>query len=136
MHAARLVRVATHKQPSIVLCAGNAVEPDWAALFPIPAIHLVDGDAGFHEDLDDDYDDGFWLSPRMACRLHHAGTIYVDVVCEDWNGMAIREMPPVVQPYAQHEQWMDAYREAAMRLVKRLEKGLEPQPNCTGGTML
>jgi hypothetical protein len=45
----------------------------------------------------------------MACRSAFAGTIYVDIVCADWNmAMAIREMPPVVQPYARHEQWMDA----------------------------
>jgi hypothetical protein len=34
------------------------------------------------DDSDDDDDDGdFWLSPRMACRLHFAGCLYVDDWC-------------------------------------------------------
>jgi hypothetical protein len=41
-------------------------------------------------------------------------------------------MPAVVQPFARRKSWMDAYEQAAMRLVKRLEKGMAPQPNCTG----
>jgi hypothetical protein len=42
------------------------------------------------------------------------------------------DMPGVVQPYAKGKHWMEAYEQAAMRLVRRFEKGLKPQPNCTG----
>jgi hypothetical protein len=89
------------------------------------------------EDSEDDSDDGgddFWLSPRMACRLHAAGCFYVDEYCRGGDPDCVRDdMPGVVQPYAKGKQWMEAYEQAAMRLVRRFEKGLEPQPNCTGG---
>lgn len=77
-------------------------------------------------------DDGgeFWLSPRIACMLHQAGCVYIDVHCDE---MQLQEdLPACVQPYAQQEEWQEAYRQAAMRLVARLEKGLPPHPNCTG----
>jgi hypothetical protein len=67
----------------------------------------------------------------MACRLFYAGCGYVDTCRED-PPLAIDDMPAVVQPFARRRQWMDAYERAAMRLVKRLEKGLQPNPNCTG----
>jgi hypothetical protein len=68
----------------------------------------------------------------MALKLVWAGTLYVNAWCRGEPDHAIEEMPPVVQPFAQRKQWMDAHEQAAMRLVRRLEKGMKPQPNCTG----
>lgn len=69
----------------------------------------------------------------MAAQLHHAGCLYVDIWldqdgdCEYWD-----DLPDVVEPYAKQKGWWNAYRQAAMRIVGRLEKGLLPKPNCTG----
>jgi hypothetical protein len=68
----------------------------------------------------------------MACRLDFAGCLYVDAWCRQEPDFAIEDMPDVVQPYARCKAWMEAYTQAAMRLVKRLEKGVKLRPNCTG----
>jgi hypothetical protein len=73
----------------------------------------------------------------MACRLHYAGSLCVDDYCRgDLRKFGLEDMPGVVKPYAQRKVWMEAYTQTAMRLIRRLEKGLEPQPNCTGATCL
>jgi len=66
----------------------------------------------------------------MACILHHAGCIYVDMQCGELDLRA--DLPSCVEPYARQEEWQEAYRQAAMRLVARLENGVLPRPNCTG----
>lgn len=87
-------------------------------------------------EVSSDDDDDFWLSPRMACRLHFAGRQYVNAWClQDSGGYdqpVLDDLPPVVVPYAKGKAWMAAYTQAAMRLVRRLEKGVELRPNCTG----
>ncbi|WIA30608.1 hypothetical protein OEZ86_000688 [Tetradesmus obliquus] len=71
----------------------------------------------------------------MACRLHFAGRQYVNAWClQDSGGYdqpVLDDLPPVVVPYAKGKAWMAAYTQAAMRLVRRLEKGVELRPNCT-----
>lgn len=70
----------------------------------------------------------------MACRLHFAGCLFVDNWREDLGDkFEIEMMPPVVKPFVRRKQWAEAYVQAAMRLVRRLEKGPVPRPNCTGG---
>lgn len=65
--------------------------------------------------------------------LLQAGQLYVDAwldqdTCPDyWE-----DLPAIAQPYAKQKDWWEAYRQAAMRIVGRLEKGLLPKPNCTG----
>jgi hypothetical protein len=96
------------------------------------------------DDDSDDYDDdndGFWLAPRTACRLWHAGLTYVNY-CVDYGFaplgtvlLVIDDMPDVVKPYARRKTWMGAYAQAAVRLVRSLGKGLGPQPDCTGALL-
>jgi len=79
-------------------------------------------------------DDGgkdFWLSPRMACMLHQAGCIYIDEECSELQLQ--EDLPFCAEPYVEQEDWHEAYSQAAMRLVARLERGMPPCPNCTGG---
>ncbi|KAF6257477.1 hypothetical protein COO60DRAFT_1524008 [Scenedesmus sp. NREL 46B-D3] len=122
----------------LVAWSGDDAQPDWAALFPIPASRRIEdrpqqrrSPAQQAAEDGSDEDEDFWLSPRMAYRLHTAGCLYVDSRCRPHAELAIAEMPPVVQPCARRRPWMEAYTQAAMRLVARLERGLEPQPNCT-----
>jgi hypothetical protein len=56
--------------------------------------------------------------------IHCDADIFSDDYWED--------LPAVVEPYAKQADWWDAYRQAAMRIVARLAKGLLPEPNCTG----
>jgi hypothetical protein len=55
-------RVASHKQPTFFY-AGNGVEPDWAALFPIPESQRLDDEQLFEDPLGPPFDE------RPAKRL-------------------------------------------------------------------
>ncbi|WIA10569.1 hypothetical protein OEZ85_010756 [Tetradesmus obliquus] len=56
------------------------------------------------EDDEEGEEDGFWLSPRMACRLHFAGCLFVDNWREDLGDkFEIEMMPPVVKPFVRRK---------------------------------
>jgi hypothetical protein len=67
--------------------------------------------------------------------LLQAGVLYVDIHCDAdiFSDDYWEDLPAVAQPYAKQADWWDAYRQAAMRIVARLAKGMLPKPNCTGG---
>jgi hypothetical protein len=114
----------------------------WAEAFPVPDAQKLPatkppGDSD-EDDYDDEYSD-FWFSPRMAALLHHAGCLYADQVLElgtdEIDEFTLDDLPGVAHTYARKTSWALAYREAARRLVARLGKGQEPQPNCTAEEM-
>jgi hypothetical protein len=131
------------------LASGEDFKPDFAALFPIPKRYQTkpkrpakrakrsakqeEKQQPEPADSEDQYEGDFWISPRMAARLHHAGCLYVDIwLGDDDSPEYWDDLPGVAQPYAKQQGWKKAYRQAPMRIVRRLEKGLLPYPNCTG----
>lgn len=104
-----------------------------------PADHNASSSSSSSSDDDGDghySDDGgdFWLSPRNACALYFAACTYHDEWIEDYNFFITEEdeWPVVVWPYMRLPSWRAAYLEAIRRIICRLAKGQQPQPNCTG----
>jgi len=99
--------------------------PDWAQLF------------GNNDDDDVDEDDIPWLTPRMAMKIHNvafgdAGLLLQDLDCTSSHP----RLPKVARPFFKtSENWRLAFRDCYVRIGLRLQKGLDPTPNCTGEEM-
>lgn len=105
------------------------LDPDWAALFPIPPLHRLGEDgqpasrpgAAADDDDQEDPDGDTWLSPRMAMQLFDAACLHADLMAEeDWGVESVGEMPPVALPFANQGTWLQAYIQCARRIAARL----------------
>ena len=94
---------------------------DWALLFG----HLAD---------DDDEEDGPWLTPRMAARIHCAAIEDAERMMEAWkDDRSSPRLPKLARPFfKKSKEWRDSFQECYLRIAMRLQKGLPPRPNCTG----
>ena len=95
---------------------------DWARLF------------GPKADDDEDDEDGPWLTPRMAARLHHVAIRDGDEMLDDddWKNNPPK-LPMVARPFFKRSrEWRESFRDCYLRIGMRLQKGLPPCPNCTG----
>lgn len=124
-------------------------EIDWAKLFPVP----VAGAAARADSDSESEEIGWFLSPRVAYRLHwHAMMLHAlmdgDLVDDDVNGnfhvdeddngltsIFNDDLPPVVRPAARDWGWRRAFMLGINRMAQRLEKGMQPSPNCTAEEM-
>ena len=94
---------------------------DWARLFGPKA-----------GDDDEDDDDGPWLTPRMAARLHHVAIRDAYSMLDDWK-FNPPILPKVARPFFKKSRdWRESFRDCYLRIGMRLQKGLPPNPNCTG----
>ena len=72
-----------------------------------------------------------WITPRMAASIHHAATVFSDFDVDDPP-----RLPKVARPFLkQSKEWRESFRDCHLRIAMRLQKGLDPQPNCTGEEM-
>lgn len=96
---------------------------DWARLF-----------GPKEDDNNNDEDDGPWLTPRMAARLHHYAVYLGDTMIWNWEECQLApKLPKIARPFFKKSQeWRESFRECHLRIAMRLEKGLPPTPNCTG----
>ena len=83
----------------------------------------------------DDGEDGPWLTPRMAARIHHVAVVDGDTMLEDIEFMRPC-LPKVARPFFKRSAvWRENFRDCYLRIAMRLQKGLPPSPNCTGEEM-
>ena len=98
---------------------GCIIEPDWVKLY---------GKKDSEED-----DDGPWLTPRMAMKIHYTAIMIVDgddFVCDNVR------LPKIARPFFKRSKtWRLAFRDCYARIAMRLQKGIPPSPNCTGEEM-
>lgn len=97
--------------------------PDWAKLFG-PRSKVNTG-------YDDDEEDGPWLTPRMAAKIHY-------IAIDDAHSLLEihPRLPKIARPFFQKSRvWRLAFRDCYVRIGLRLQKGLPPNPNCTGEEM-
>jgi hypothetical protein len=72
-----------------------------------------------------------YLTPRMAARIHH--TAIVDAEFDDYWPP---RLPNLARPFFKHsKKWRESFRDCYVRIGMRLQKGLLPEPNCTGEEM-
>ena len=72
-----------------------------------------------------------WITPRMAARIHHTAILHSDIDV-DWPP----RLPKVARPFfKQSREWRESFRDCHLRIAMRIQKGLDPQPNCTGEEM-
>ena len=88
----------------------------------------------FGHSTDDDDEDGPWLTPRMAARIHCAAIEDAErilVQCKELDFPP--RLPKVARPFfKKSKEWRESFRECYVRIGMRLQKGLPPSPNCTG----
>ena len=104
-------------------CVNNR-NPDWAQLF--------------RAKNEDGYDSGPWLTPRMAMKIHHAAISAAHDLLEDFDSGSLSHprLPKIARPFFKtSEKWRLAFRDCYARIGLRLQKGLDPSPNCTGEEM-
>jgi len=101
-------------------------KPDWATLFG-PDSKMNGGEE----------DDDIWLTPRMASKIHHQAIVVGDIMFDDLScRMSHPRLPKIARPFFQKSKvWRLAFRDCYFRIIMRLQKGLPPQPNCTGEEM-
>lgn len=92
---------------------------DWANLFAAKA-----GDG----------EDGPWLTPRMAARLHFVALDNADSMISDFEeDKCSPPLPRIARPFfKKSKEWRESFRDCYVRIAMRLQLGLPPQPNCTG----
>ena len=74
------------------------------------------------------------LTPRMAMKIHYTATSYAENLVEDIDFYP--RLPKVARPFFnQSKKWRLAFRDCYARIGLRLQKGLDPSPNCTGEEM-
>ena len=82
----------------------------------------------------DDDEDGHWLTPRMAARIHHVAVVDGDTMLELDD--LCPTLPKVARPFfKKSKEWRLSFRDCYLRIALRLQKGLPPRPNCTGEEM-
>ncbi len=110
-------------------CANDI--PDWAKLFGPDSKENDDED----EEVNEEDDDGPWLTPRMAAKIHHVAIVDADTLLADY-GFCPPRLPKIARPFFKRSRkWRLAFRDCYVRIGLRLQKGLPPQPNCTGEEM-
>ena len=78
---------------------------------------------------DGDDDDGPWLTPRMAARIHYVAVR--DAALEDFAELPPR-LPKIARPFfKKSKSWRLAFGDCYARIAMRLQRGLPPSPNCT-----
>lgn len=106
----------TDKYPACV-----SVRSDWARLFGAKA--------------KEDDDNGPWLTPRMAARIHHTALFLADIMLDDVDDSVncIPRLPRIARPFfKKSNEWRLSFLDCYVRIAMRLQKGLPPKPNCTG----
>mmetsp|Transcript_42218 Transcript_42218/g.47013 ORF Transcript_42218/g.47013 Transcript_42218/m.47013 type:complete len:251 (+) Transcript_42218:56-808(+) len=91
------------------------------------------------EDEDEeDEDEDIWLTPRMAAKIHNQAIVVGDIMFDDdlSSKSSHPRLPKIARPFFQKsEVWRLSFRDCYFRIAMRLQKGLPPQPNCTGEEM-
>ena len=107
-------------------CVDNN-KPNWASLFGLGSEMYELG----AEDQD------IWLTPRMAAKIHHIAIADGHSLLEDISCKLLHpRLPKISRPFFQKSNgWRLAFRDCYVRIGLRLQKGLPPQPNCTGEEM-
>ncbi len=103
---------------------------NWPACVKRP----LDWNRLFGPKADDEEDDGLWLTPRMAARLHHVAIRDGDEMLQydNWKDNP-PSLPKVARPFFKRsKEWRESFRDCYLRIGMRLQKGLPPYPNCTG----
>lgn len=108
---------------------------DWASLFHMDWKDGEEEDWEEEEDLEDGEDGGArrgpWLTPRMAARIH-----YIAICDGECMHDCHPRLPKVArQVFKRSATWRAAFRDCYRRIAMRLQKGLPPNPNCTGEEM-
>ena len=81
----------------------------------------------------DDDEDGPWLTPRMAALMHSVAIYAADSMFLDSEYMDHPPLPRIARPFfKKSKEWRESFRDCYVRIAMRLQKGLPPQPNCTG----
>ena len=91
----------------------------------------------FGANPDDDDEDGPWLTPRMAARIHRTALFLATLMLDydDDNGILDNapSLPRIARPFFKNSnEWRLSFRDCYVRIAMRLQKGLPPKPNCTG----
>jgi hypothetical protein len=70
----------------------------------------------------------------MAARIHCAAIEDAERMLLFWEeDQSLPRLPKVARPYFKSsKEWRDSFQECYVRIAMRLQKGLPPQPNCTG----
>jgi len=108
-------------------CVDNN-KPNWATLFGLGS-EMYELSAE-NQDI--------WLTPRMAAKIHHIAindgqSLFNDLDCDKTSHP---RLPKIARPFFQKSNvWRLAFRDCYARIGLRLQKGLPPQPNCTGEEM-
>lgn len=80
-----------------------------------------------------------WLTPKMACRLHHAAVDMSEMHdgSNEFNTLHdYPNLPKIARRFwRQSAGWRRNFVSCYRRIAMRLAKGLEPRPNCTGEEM-
>ena len=102
--------------------AAGSIPVNWVEKFPLPR---------------EDDQEGRWLTPRMACMLHHAACYKSDDILFVFSSFRDTPyLPKVARPFFKKSAvWRTNFVECHKRIVCRLAKGMTPHPNCTGEEM-
>mmetsp|Transcript_22518 Transcript_22518/g.44492 ORF Transcript_22518/g.44492 Transcript_22518/m.44492 type:complete len:434 (-) Transcript_22518:216-1517(-) len=107
-------------------------EPNFTALFQPPPRSGDDDPENDEEDDENDYD--FWLTQKMAARLH-----FQACVCSDDDELRHGDMPRLPKIarsfWRKSAAWRLDLMECYRRIACRLAQGMPPSPNCTGEEM-
>jgi len=128
--AASEERVVMNYQDERIVGDWEVSKPDWATLFGSDKMNDDDGD--------EDEDEDIWLTPRMAAKIHNQAIVVGDIMFDDdlSSKSSHPRLPKIARPFFQKsEVWRLAFRDCYFRIAMRLQKGLPPQPNCTGEEM-
>lgn len=110
-----------HGSQNYPACVNGPI--DWAKLF-----------GQKENDDDEDEDNGPWLTPRMAARLHYVALYQADMMIQYFEeDNESPRLPRIARPFfKKSKEWRESFHECYVRIAMRLQKGLPPKPNCTG----